>query len=247
MRLVIVLPRSLLHSVEGVRILTLEFETDPTGVLAEISTRIGADGSVEVDNAFYVEDGQWLESFTIATTVDTDLAAWFEDISGVSVFHTQAVPSGSAGTDVTRVVAFVQEPYPYVLEVALRHHAIPNRLTVHDGTVSMIVTVSEWDSFRELADDIELKFGTFDLVKVNETDRPGEPLDSGRLTDVVVSKLSADQIDALETAYTMGYFTVPRESSAQEVAAALGIQQSTFSERIRAAEETLLGLVFSSR
>ncbi|GGM76759.1 hypothetical protein J2752_002582 [Halarchaeum rubridurum] len=232
---------------EGVCILTLEFETDPTGILAEIATRVGADGSVEVDNAFYVEDGEWLESFTIATTADVDLEAWFGGVSGVSVFHTESVPSGSAGTDVTRVVAFVQEPYPYVLEVALRHHAIPNRLTVREGTVSMIVTVSEWDAFRELADDIEVKFGRFDLVKVNETGRPGEPLDSGRLTDVVVSKLTADQIDALETAYTMGYFTVPRESSAQEVAAALDIQQSTFSERIRAAEETLLELVFASR
>ncbi len=163
------------------------------------------------------------------------------------MFYTQSIPSGSSGRRLTRAVVFVNEPYPYILEVALRRHAIPNRLVVQDGTVSVIVTVREWEDFRELADDVEAKFGTFDLVRVSETERPGEPLDSGRLTDVLVSKLSEDQIDVLETAYSMGYFSVPREASAQDVADALGIQQSTFSERIRTAEHTFLELVFSAR
>lgn len=118
---------------------------------------------------------------------------------------------------------------------------------MQDGTVTVIATVTEWDDFRDLADAVEAKLGRFDLVKVNETERPGEPLDSGRLADVLISKLSDDQLDVLETAYTLGYFDVPRETSASEVAEQLDIQQSTFSERIRTAERTLLEVVFSPR
>ncbi|MDS0300659.1 helix-turn-helix domain-containing protein [Halogeometricum sp. S1BR25-6] len=232
---------------EGETILTIEFETESTGVVAELLPFVGDGGSIEVDNAFYVEDGEWLESFTVASTEEVDLEARFEEVPGVSVFYTQSIPSGSAGTHLARAVVFANEPYPYVLETVLRRHAIPNRLVVERGTVSVIATVAEWDDFRELADDVEEKYGRFDLLKVNETDRPGEPLDSGRLTDVLVSKFSDHQIDVLETAYTMGYFAVPREASAQEVADALEIQQSTFSERIRTAQHTLFELIFSTR
>lgn len=227
-------------------LLTIEFVTEPTGTFAELASMLGSDGSVELDNAFYVEDGEWLESLTVATTEEIDVERRLKSISGVSVFYTQRVPSGPTGTHLTRSVVFAREPYPFILELVLRRHAIPNRLVLRNGSVTVIATVGDWDDFREMADDVEAKFGAFDLVQVEQTDRPGEPLDSGRLSDVLVSKLSDDQLEVLETAYSMGYFAVPREASAKEVAARLDIQQSTFSERIRTAERSLFELVFLS-
>ncbi|WP_247729018.1 helix-turn-helix domain-containing protein [Halovivax limisalsi] len=58
----------------------------------------------------------------------------------------------------------------------------------------------------------------------------------------VVSRwnLTAGQAEALETAYEMGYFEVPRRNDAASVADALGVSKSAFLERLRRAEATLL-------
>jgi hypothetical protein len=58
------------------------------------------------------------------------------------------------------------------------------------------------------------------------------PVDRGRLTD--------RQVEVLETAYEMGYFEYPRDSNATEVAAALDIRPSTFTEHLSAAQSKLL-------
>ena len=64
------------------------------------------------------------------------------------------------------------------------------------------------------------------------------PVDRGRLTD--------RQVEVLETAYTMGYFQYPRESNATEVAESLGIQPSTFTEHLAAAQTKLLNDVLGA-
>jgi predicted DNA binding protein len=216
-------------------------------VLAALESVVGGSGSVELDNAFYVEDGEWMESLTVASATPDEVIDRLDGVSGVSVFHVESIPSGPTETSLQRVVLFAKEPYPFVLEMVLRRHAIPNRVVLQDGQVTVIATVAEWEDFREMADGVEEKLGTFELSRVNEKSTPGEPLDSGRLSAVLVSKLTDEQLDVLETAYSMGYFEVPREASAREVAERLGIQQSTFSERIRTAEAAFLDIVFAPR
>ena len=57
--------------------------------------------------------------------------------------------------------------------------------------------------------------------------------------------LTPRQATALETAYEMGYFDVPKQVTAAEVAAALDISKSAFLERLRRGQARLLGSVFS--
>lgn len=49
---------------------------------------------------------------------------------------------------------------------------------------------------------------------------------------------------AIETALTLGYFSVPREATAGEVAGALGISKSAFLERLRRGQHTLFAQQF---
>lgn len=56
--------------------------------------------------------------------------------------------------------------------------------------------------------------------------------------------LTSGQAEALETAYEMGYFEVPKEASAAEIAMELGVSTSAFGERLRRAQAALLGQVF---
>ncbi|MFB6269618.1 MAG: helix-turn-helix domain-containing protein [Halobacterium sp.] len=53
--------------------------------------------------------------------------------------------------------------------------------------------------------------------------------------------LTPAQADALETAFDMGYFSVPRDADASDVAAALGVSKSAFLERLRRGLSKLLG------
>ena len=58
--------------------------------------------------------------------------------------------------------------------------------------------------------------------------------------------LTPAQEAALQQAVSMGYFTVPRQVTASEVAAALDISKSAFLERLRRGQHTLLSQLFEA-
>lgn len=68
------------------------------------------------------------------------------------------------------------------------------------------------------------------LERITEYGGPRTPLDA--ITD--------RQRDVLVTAFEMGYFEVPREASAADVAAEFDLDQSTVTEHLRRAERNLL-------
>lgn len=74
------------------------------------------------------------------------------------------------------------------------------------------------------------------LVRSIPEDGESVVVDTGRLTD--------RQQEVLEVAYRMGYFAYPREHSAEEVAAELGIVRSTFAEHLAAAQGRLFDGIF---
>ncbi|WP_129113998.1 helix-turn-helix domain-containing protein [Halegenticoccus tardaugens] len=202
--------------------------------------------SIELDNAFYVEDGAWIESLTVTVASDFDCEAMVDSISGVDLFSHRRIPSGPTGMVVERLIVTARESYPFILGLLLRQEAIPNRILLQNDRCRVVATVREWGHFRAVADDIQNKLGHFELQRVTQIDNLGEPLDSGRLSETLITKLTDEQLQLLETAYNMGYFAVPRRASATDVAEELDISQSNFSERIRTAENTLLGLIFGA-
>ena len=56
--------------------------------------------------------------------------------------------------------------------------------------------------------------------------------------------LTPAQEESLRYAVGMGYFTVPREATADEVAAEMGISKSAFIERLHRAQQSLLTQLF---
>lgn len=56
--------------------------------------------------------------------------------------------------------------------------------------------------------------------------------------------LTSSQVSAIETALEMGYFAVPRECTASEVAAALEVGKSAFLERLRRGQARLFAGLF---
>lgn len=212
-----------------------------------LAARLDDVRSIELDNAFYVEDGTWIESLTVSAGSEFDSTALINDMSGVSLTYSYEIPSGPTDVTVRRLTILANESYPFILGLVLRNEAIPNLIVLQRDTFKVVVTVQEWDQFRNLADKIQDTLGEFDLVSVNQIDEPGEPLDSGRLSEVLVTKLPEEQLAILETAYDMGYFDVPRKAAANEVAEEFDIAQSTMSERLRTAERNLLEIIYGPR
>jgi len=215
--------------------------------MGKLDTRMSDVRSIELDNAFYVEDGTWMESLTISTTTDFDPDELVADISGVDLTYSREIPTGPTDVTVRRLMVVANESYPFVLGIVLRREAIPNRLVLQGETMNLVITVRDWEQFRALADDIHDSLGQFELESMNQIESPGEPLDGGRLSEVLITKLADEQLTVLETAYNMGYFDVPRGATAQAVADRLDISQSTFSERLRTAERNLFDLIYGSR
>ena len=203
--------------------------------------------SVELDNAFYVEDGTWIESLTVASSAAFDPEAVLADISGVSLFYSSEIPTASDDLEIRRLTILATESYPFILSLVLRQEVIPNRIVLQNGVFEVVETARDWEQFRAMADEVKDTLGEFELLSVTQNEEAGEPLDSGRLTEVLVSKLTDDQLAVLETAYNEGYFDIPRETSATDLADELDIAQSTVSERLRTAERTLLELIYGPR
>jgi hypothetical protein len=224
--------------------LRIEFQTVPSGVVGELATELPAVRRIEFENAFYADDGDWIESLlvTAESTVDPETAV--AALSRVDLFHHERISDDGSAQRTDRLTAVAHEPYPFLLGVILRRKAIPNRLVLSDGHFDAVATVAEWEDFRTLADRIQEQFGRFELLSVNQVETTGAPLGSGQLGRVVRNELSREQLTVLRTAHAMGYFATPRETSADEIAAELDIAQSTLSERLRIAENTLFGLVF---
>lgn len=212
----------------------------------EIEASLEGPQSIELDNAFYIEDGAWIESYTISATENLDLAAIAEDVPGVTLFDSRTVPTGPSSRATYRLLVSAMEPYPFILGIVLRQGAIPNRVVLRNQEFNVIGTVQSWESIRALSDEVMETFGKFDLISVKEIEYTGEPLDSGNISDALVTKLTDDQLEVLGTAYEKGFFAVPRECSADEIAEELGIATSTLSERLRTAEANLLSLIYGS-
>lgn len=58
------------------------------------------------------------------------------------------------------------------------------------------------------------------------------------------ARLTPRQREVLETAHRMGYFSYPRQATAESVAASLGVSPSTFAETLRAAERAVVDEFF---
>jgi hypothetical protein len=66
------------------------------------------------------------------------------------------------------------------------------------------------------------------------------------LREQLEDELTDKQLTVLQTAYSAGYFTQPRQSTGQEIADVLDITQPTFNQHLRSAERKLLDLLLGT-
>lgn len=103
------------------------------------------------------------------------------------------------------------------------------RAEVHEQGFS----VDQIGSQEQLSDAFtEMQAAGFDVTL--------EKLHDYRIQKTPLDVLTDRQHEVLEVAYELGYYDVPRRSSTEEVAAELGVDDSTVSEHLQRAERNLL-------
>ncbi|MEA5389516.1 bacterio-opsin activator domain-containing protein [Haloarculaceae archaeon H-GB11] len=120
--------------------------------------------------------------------------------------------------------------------------SIPEVVAV-DGVATIFIEGHPAKS-RDLVEAFREEFPDSELVAKREVERPIRTADAFRqqLTDQFTPRQQA----ALETAYVSGYFDWPRKSTAEEIAAAMGIASPTFHQHLRKAERKLVDALLDS-
>ncbi|WP_367996662.1 transcriptional regulator NarO [Haloferax volcanii] len=120
-------------------------------------------------------------------------------------------------------------------------HGCPVRhLEADCGAVVLSFVAADLASFRDIVVNLKSAFDGVSLRRLTQSEP--DPA-TGSLVFVDRDELTARQREVLETAHEMGYFEHPREANATEVAAALDINRSTFTEHLSAAQSKLLDTI----
>lgn len=98
------------------------------------------------------------------------------------------------------------------------------------------VSVDQAGSQEQLSDMLaDMKAAGFDITL--------EKLQDYHIQETPLDALTARQYEVLELAYELGYYDIPRGSSTSEIAAELGVDDSTVAEHLQRAEHNLLGIL----
>jgi len=110
------------------------------------------------------------------------------------------------------------------------------------GTLTLVFHAAGFDELQSVVGHLRDRFPEMDIKRFIRSPATGHTQDK-----VVVDreKLTARQFEILRTAFEMGYFERPRTANATEVAAALDINISTFTEHLAAAQHKIFEDVLS--
>ena len=179
----------------------------------------------------------------VASTSDASLTCYLEaeGVSGAS-FLEAATTHDQVGD-----VRLVTEGDPSLLEVTVSSSAVHTLSSAGATVKTFRVEQGEGRLVAEVAPDADLKA----LARAVESAYPETAVISKRRVERSVQsdesfrrdledRLTDRQQTAMETAFSAGYYDWPRESTAEEVAAAMDISSPTLHEHLRAGERKLL-------
>lgn len=119
--------------------------------------------------------------------------------------------------------------------------ASPASLVAHDGESTVVAELPGDADARPVVEAAEDLYGA-ELVSKREVERPVRTADG--FYDTVAERLTEHQQAALRHASLSGYFSWPRDATAEEIAESMEISSSTFHYHIRRAQQALVDAYF---
>lgn len=184
------------------------------------------------------ECGAMVNSVARSTSADECEVAEFTVPSEVEPPQSDAMPVFETGAR-TRY-RFSREPDgPCVCRFVEQFDCPVSDIHADHGELFVTFYAQDIDTVRAIVTGAREVFSGVRLCHLMHSDSLGDEdpvvVDRGQLTE--------RQAEVLSTAYDMGYFDHPKEANASQVAAALGIATSTFSEHLAAAQRKLFSAV----
>lgn len=199
----------------------------PNAPLSDIATALGE--AIRVDGVVPQGDGR----SAVYLLAGTDTGSLVSDVRAVeSVRRLDA-----DGRD--RTEAIVNEPT--VVDRLAAHGTRAERLTVEGDRIDVTIACPGAVDVRSLVERLGERYAAAELLA--RRDRGANDRESFA-TGAVEDRLTERQREAARTAHLSGYFEWPRESTGEEVAAAMGIAQPTFNRHLRKTERTVFSAMF---
>ena len=131
---------------------------------------------------------------------------------------------------------------PTIAGALAEHGGAPQRITVEEGVVHVVVELPQRADVRGFVETFQREFSDVEFLARRNRERPMRTRQefSGELEDTLTDR----QYDVLKTAYFSGYFESPRRTNGEQLAETFDVSSPTISGHIRAAQRTLLSLVF---
>lgn len=182
----------------------------------------------------------------IDRTAETVLFVSVNGSAGESLLET---PDQWAAIESVSVVSDDAEPMlfeittrstPFV-EILREYDARVTAATTAGGTTSVTLSVPGRIDVRSLVEAVQEQYPETELTaqRQSDPDRSGMGFDA-RLED----RLTEKQHEALQAAHYSGFFAWPRDSTGEDLAAALEVTPPTYHYHLRAAQRKLVSLVF---
>lgn len=122
------------------------------------------------------------------------------------------------------------------------HGGHPRSIQAQENGCRFIVAVPQSTDVRAFSDRLEES--GYDVKLVARRERDGKRSVTGPLNERIEKQLTDRQREVLRSAYFSGYFDWPRVSSGQEIADAIGIDQSTLQQHLRAGQRHVFEALF---
>jgi predicted DNA binding protein len=171
-------------------------------------------------------DGRIAEEFTVEESVTPDL-----EVTEIASYDSHSVYRFQRSQDDPCVCEKIETfGYP-VSEI----HAT-------DGSLHVSFHGPDLETVQDIVTELRDRFSGIHLQKLTRSDDDA----STDLVFVDRDRLTARQREVLQTAYDMGYFDHPKRANAGDVADALDISPSTFSEHLAVAQQKLLEAILAA-
>nr|WP_303647623.1 bacterio-opsin activator domain-containing protein [Haloarchaeobius sp. HME9146] len=215
---------------------TIELELEiQAGESAFFQAVDDADARLELDGAGALDDHTFIEYFTV-TRGDVELiserATDTDAVQEVSIVDED-------GDETLLTLTIVDPPISTLLA---DHGGTLRTLEIEGTTARVVAELPQSASIRSIIESFEDLYQRVDMRAKREQQRPERRI--AELRSALEDELTDRQREAIETALYAGYFEWPRQSDAEDIAAALGISSPTFHEHLRTAEQKLLTDLF---
>ncbi|WP_435365864.1 bacterio-opsin activator domain-containing protein [Haloarchaeobius sp. DYHT-AS-18] len=217
--------------------------------VVELEFRITDSGVFLVRDSARFECSLSMEGYHV-----TRSGSWLVYVSSSGVDPGRLREAGLEDSNVESIRVIRDEPDDGLLEYALERSelfellaeagAMLGRTEAIDGVCRFVLEAPADIDVRALARRVTSVLSGGELISQYERDRSvADQFDLGAPLDGLTDR----QREAIETAYRAGYFDWPRQSTAEEVAASIGIAPSTLHAHLRKAERFVLRAILDER